>query len=111
MNGLIIRTPYIDHILLGQKDWEIRGTNTKIRGRIALIRSGHKEICGYCDLVDVIGPLGKNDMNNNIHHHHSGPTKQMPYNKTYAWVMKNPKILKVPKTYTHPNGAVIWVKL
>jgi hypothetical protein len=40
MKGLIVKSPWIELILEGKKTWEIRGSNTKIRGPIALIKSG-----------------------------------------------------------------------
>ena len=52
MKGLIIKAPWIDYILEGKKTWEIRGSNTNIRGRIALIKSGSGKIFGTVDLVD-----------------------------------------------------------
>jgi hypothetical protein len=57
MRGLLIRSPWIEEILRGRKTWEIRGSNTNIRGRIGLIRSGSGLVVGTCDLVDVEGPL------------------------------------------------------
>jgi len=38
MNGLIIREPWISHILSGAKTWEMRTTPTRYRGPIGLIR-------------------------------------------------------------------------
>jgi len=40
IKGLIIDTPHIDNILSGQKTWEMRSTQTKQRGLVALIRKG-----------------------------------------------------------------------
>jgi hypothetical protein len=40
LSGLLIRSPYVDWILAGSKTWEIRGSSTAKRGRIALIQSG-----------------------------------------------------------------------
>ena len=57
LNGLLIRTPWIDLILGGSKTWEIRGTRTSKRGRIGLIQSGTGAVIGVADLVDVAGPL------------------------------------------------------
>ena len=36
---------------------------------------------------------------------------RLPYEKTYAWVMAEPKPLSQPIPYKHPSGAVIWVRL
>ena len=38
--GLMIKSPWIDKILAGEKTWEIRGYTTETRGTIALIKSG-----------------------------------------------------------------------
>ena len=40
MKGLISKSPHVENILSGKKTWEIRGSNTRIRGEIALIKSG-----------------------------------------------------------------------
>ena len=54
MKALLIKTPWIDKILDGKKTWEIRGSATKIRGRIALVQSGSGTVVGICELVDCI---------------------------------------------------------
>ena len=50
--GLIIDEPWISMILRGSKTWEMRKTITKIRGPIALIRKGSKQVVGTADLVE-----------------------------------------------------------
>jgi hypothetical protein len=56
MKGLIIRAPYVDWIVDGKKTWEIRGSATKVRGPLALIKGGSGTIVGTCTLSDVIAP-------------------------------------------------------
>ncbi|MFY9621753.1 MAG: ASCH domain-containing protein [Pyrinomonadaceae bacterium] len=109
----MIRSPWIEQILAGRKSWEIRGTNTNVRGHIALIRSGSGKIVGTCDLVDVIGPLTLSDIQDNasISGSDAAEFKSLPYQKTYAWVLKNPEPLEEPIPYKHPSGAIIWVRL
>ncbi len=53
--GLLVREPYISFILAHQKRWEIRGTRTKHRGRLALIRSKSGLIVGECKIIDCEG--------------------------------------------------------
>jgi len=48
MKGLLINSPWIEMILEGKKTWEIRGANTKLRGPIALIKSGSGKVVGTC---------------------------------------------------------------
>jgi hypothetical protein len=115
MDGLIIKSPYIEMILEGKKTWEIRGNKTTKRGKIALIKSGSKTVVGYCHLVDVVGPLTVAEYCS-AEKLHRGDCRDarrygLYYNKTYAWVLTDIKKLKKPIPYTHPNGAVIWVKL
>jgi len=52
MKGLIIKSPWIELILAGKKVWEIRGSNTTIRGLVALIKSGTGTIVGEVTIVD-----------------------------------------------------------
>lgn len=113
-HGLIIKSPWIEKILCGHKTWEVRGFRTKIRGKIALIKSGSGLIFGTCDIVNVIGPLtfdvfidsyGKHLINTSI------CNDSLPYLKTYAWELSNVYKFVHPITYIHPRGAIIWVKL
>ena len=56
--GLIIDAPWIDHILEGRKDWEMRSQATSVRGWIGLIRKGSGQVVGIARLVDC----GKADL-------------------------------------------------
>ena len=110
MKGLIIKSPYIELILEGKKIWEIRGSNTNIRGKIALIKSGSKKIYGEIELVDCI-KIDLTEYNNYHRELYGTEVKELPYKNTYAWVVKNPCIYDEPKSYIHPMGAIIWVNL
>jgi len=110
MKALIIKKPWIDYILDGKKVWEIRSSNTKIRGQIALIQSGSSMIVGECNWIDCIA-LDENLYRKNQKLHCISDVNQMPYKKTYAWVIKDVIRYEKPKPYKHPNGAVIWVNL
>ena len=112
--GLIIKSPYIDRILAGTKTWEMRSTNTNLRGPIALIKQGTGQIVGVANLVGVKGPLSEQDKLNNIDRHQiseerlqSGETEKW----NVAWILESAQLLDKPITYQHPNGAVIWVNL
>jgi hypothetical protein len=114
LKGLIIKEPWIDLILTGEKVWEIRGSNTKIRGTIALIKSGSGSVVGLCDLKDVVGPLSLSKFRRSKSFH-AIPSNQLknglPYQNTYAWILDNTIYLRKPVSYRHPRGAVIWVNL
>lgn len=113
MNGLVIRDPFVTWILEGKKIWEIRGSGTKIRGRIALIKGGSGHVVGTCDLVDVVGPLDLAALRKNGAKINREPREitDLYYANTYAWVLSAAKALPKPLPYEHKSGAVIWVKL
>ena len=97
MKGLIIRKPWIDLILRGKKFWELRGSNTHIRGEIALIESGSGTVVGTCELIDSLGPLSLAELRQatrklGVKPHEFRKTK--PYRRTHAWVVTNAKRLR-----------------
>jgi hypothetical protein len=113
MNGVVIKPPWIDLILQGKKTWEIRGTHTSTRGRIALIKSRSGRIFGTCRVVDCIGPLSLEQLraNGDKHQIPMEMLVELPYPKTYAWVLSEVNPFRDPIVYKHPSGAVIWVRL
>ena len=108
MKGLIICPPWIELILNGEKTWEIRGANTRIRGRIALIKSGTGQVYGTVEMVDCL-PLDLMSYQCHIAEHRVTEVQSLPYPKTFAWVLSRPVLFKQPVPYRHPQGAVIWV--
>jgi hypothetical protein len=113
MRALLIRRPWIDMILDGEKTWEIRGSRTSVQGRIGLIASRSGAVVGVCDLVDCIGPLTADGFRRNAKKAGMGPSEATLgyYRQTYAWVLEKPRRLKQPVPCEHPSGAVIWVRL
>ncbi len=110
MKALLIKKPWIDYILDGQKTWEIRGSNTHIRGEIELIQSGSGLVVGKCKLVDCI-ELSHIGFQNNESKHCIKDTSFLPYKRTFAWVLVDAERYATPRSYKHPNGAIIWVNL
>jgi hypothetical protein len=121
--GLMIREPWISQILMGRKSWELRGTATRIRGRLALIRSGSGLIFGECNLDDCIGPVdfdtliatGALSLEERDEIERQGHT---PYtaadgvtSKTFAWIVSRPILYSRPVAYNHPSGAITFVDL
>jgi hypothetical protein len=97
----------------GEKTWEIRGSKTSVRETIALVPSGSGTVIGVCDVVDCVGPLTAEAYRKNAKKAGMQPSEANLgwYRKTYAWVLENPRNLKRPVPYQHPQGAVIWVCL
>ena len=119
MRALIIREPWISEILAGTKQWEIRMFNTRIRGRIGLIRSGSGLIVGtaeLCDAFELHQSTAKRAMEKhgmtakeirNLFSTHNTLARIFPY----AWVLKDPSPLAKPIPYRHPRGAITWVTI
>ena len=110
MKALIIKKPWIDYILDGNKTWEIRGSKTNIRGKIELIQSGSGLVVGCCEIIDC-KKLSFQDYINNKDKHKISDTTCLPYKNTFAWIISNAQRYKEPRKYKHPNGAIIWVNL
>jgi hypothetical protein len=109
--GLVIKEPWVDLILDGEKTLEIRGNRTLRRGTIKLIKSGSGLIVGTVDIVDVY-ELDKAffDELRPLHCIQQDFTT-LPYPKAFGWCLENPVRYENPIPYKHPLGAVIWVKL
>ncbi len=113
ISGLVIKEPWIDLILSGKKTWEIRGTRTKTKTNVALIKSGSGRIIGTCDIVGCLGPFLLDDLkaSKQLHCVPDDQLQIVNYRKIYAWVISNARGLEDPIEYQHPSGAVIWVDL
>jgi uncharacterized protein DUF4338/ASCH domain-containing protein len=113
-NLLLVRDPWATLILSGSKTWEIRSSRLKEDKfkTVAIAKSGEKgihRIYGVVDIVGCKGPLVLKDLQDNFEKHNDiEDTKKLPYTKTYAWVLKNPRLLKKPLDYEYKNGWVIW---
>ena len=112
MKGLTIKEPWISLILSGEKTWELRSRDTRVRGRIALIRKGSGTIIGIADLTATLPNLSRSDLMANVSKH------QVPQHEigadfrwNVAWVLEGARPLREPVPYRHPPGAVIWVNL
>ncbi|WP_245680595.1 ASCH domain-containing protein [Bacillus marinisedimentorum] len=112
MKGLMVKAPWIDLILEGKKTWEIRGSNTHQRGKIGLIKSGSGLVFGTVDIVRC-EELSLTDYKQGTVFHciDRKDCLQLPYKRTFAWVLDNPFMFETPVPYKHPMGAVIWVDL
>jgi hypothetical protein len=115
MRGLMVRSPWIEKILAGEKTWEIRGSNTRVRESVALIRAGSGRIVGGADIIDSVGPLTRAQLADTTGKH-CIPDDRIDevigrYKRIYAWVLTGAKALPEAIPYDHPSGAVIWVTL
>jgi len=109
---LIIDEPWISLILSGEKTWELRSRDTRVRGRIALIRKGSKTVIGVADLIGTLPKLTRSDLISNIAKHRVPESEiSEDFKWSTAWVLERARSLHKPIPYHHPAGAVIWVNL
>ena len=67
--GVVIADPWIDHILQGSKNWEMRSRATAMRGWFGLIRRGSGQVFGLARLVNCGTALDQAAMIDSIPHH------------------------------------------
>ncbi|SET75021.1 ASCH domain-containing protein [Marinobacter segnicrescens] len=111
--GLIIAQPWIGKILRGEKNWEMRSSQTSVRGPVALIEKGTGTITGIATIQDSIGPLSFEEIFDNEDKHRVGPEiyTRDDYKWNHAWILGQVTSLAKPIRYRHKSGAVIWVEL
>jgi len=113
MDGLIIKTKWIDLILSGKKVIELRGCDCKshINTYIALIESSSGMIKGHTFLYRSIN-LCKSGLEQLFLSHcvNADDLSLIKYKKIFGWYIINTQRYDIPIPYKHPKGAVIWVK-
>ena len=114
MRGLIIREPWIGHILAGKKTWEMRTRPTSVRGRIGLIRKGSGMVIGVANLVESLAPLDARSLAASRDRHGIMPEHEeeaLEGGWVYPWVLSDVRKLPRPVPAGQKPGQVIWVTL
>ena len=108
---LVVKKTWLDLILSGTKDWEIRRRSTNRRGWIHLAESGSGGLLvgrvrlTHCHRIDQ-ATFGRNFLRHRI------PLwAQVAYKDVYTWVLEDAQAFEKPFKYRHTQGAVIWVRL
>jgi ASCH domain len=112
--GLVIREPFIGLVLAGRKTWEMRSRSTRIRGPIALIRSGSGLVVGTAQLIGCGKELGADELRATSDRH-CIPLERIEQVIASRWVvpweLRDAQPLAQPIPSEHPPGAVTWVTL
>lgn len=109
--GLIIKQPWMDLILSGEKTWEMRSYMPKYRGPLALIQQGSGLIVGIARLVDVLDPMDTVELMRHFDKHRVDYFNTPEAAKWVSpWVMESVKRIE-PVPYERKSGPVIWVNL
>ena len=109
--ALVVKKQWLDKILSGEKDWEIRSSKTSRRGWIHFAESGAGgRLVGRAKLVDCF-ELTKTEFTSQKIHHRVPRLSEVPYKRMFAWVLENAERFEKPFEYEHTTGAVIWVRV
>ena len=108
---LVMKNPWLDLILSRKKSWEIRDAPTKQRGKIHLALSGAGgRIVGQCHITDSFA-IDKGKLGNHFSKHRIKDLALITYQRPHVWVLSKALRYKTPFVYSHPQGAIKWVKL
>ena len=106
--ALVVKKRWLDLIMAGTKDWEIRGHSTTRRGWIHFAESqAGGKLVGRANLIDCLD-VPRASFMQNINHHRVASLSAVPYKRIYAWVLKDAERYSRPLSYEHKLGAVIW---
>ena len=109
--ALVVKKQWVDKILAGEKDWEIRGGATARRGWIHFAESkAGGTLVGRARLVDCIR-VPKAMFKSHVRRHCVTNVSDVPYKSIFAWVFEDAERFAKPFAYKHSPGAVIWVKV
>jgi hypothetical protein len=114
LKALIVKSPYIELILAGQKTWEMRSRRNHWRGPVTLIKKGSLQVSGVVSLTDVYGPMLDSERDANRSKHCITPQEWLkPAMAKYniAWIFSDPQTLPTPVPYEHVNGTQSWFVL
>ena len=59
---LLIKEPWASLILDGKMTWELRRSQTEVRGVVGITPSGSGQVAGQAELVDVRGPFSPEEL-------------------------------------------------
>ena len=108
--ALVVKKHWLDKILAGEKDWEIRGCSTTRRGWVHFAESkGGGILVGRARLTGCIRISNRDMFESRICRHHIAKFADVPYKTIFAWVLEDAERFAEPFVYKHKRGAVIWV--
>ena len=108
---LVVKNPWLDLILSRRKSWEIRDAQTNQRGKIHLALSGAGgRIVGPCHITDSFA-TDKGELEMHFSKHRIKDLALITYRRPHVWVLSKARRYKKPFVYSHPQGAIKWVKL
>jgi hypothetical protein len=111
---LLIRQPWLELILSGEKTWEMRSKPTNIRHRILLAEPGTGLCSGQAIISDCV-KIERADFARHADKHQvrspAGIAIIDNYQDIYAWQLRDVTRLSVQRPFKHNPGAITWVRL
>lgn len=108
--ALIVRQPWVDLILSGQKTWEMRSRKTNVVGWVGIIEQGTGLIVGRAFITGGWYRPTQEELISN-HARHLVDDIALLEKWCVAWTLEQAERLEKPIAYNHPRGAVTWVKI
>ena len=109
---LTIKPEFLCDILVKEKQWEIRKTNTLYRGMVAFAASGTFKLWGVAQLVDATWMSRRELSTEEALQAHRLTEKQVrTYGSTggaWVWKFQGAQALQNPVPWTPKRGAIIW---
>eukprot|EP01083_Nonionella_stella_P022619 62555_1 len=106
--ALLLHMKWLNRILSHGKTWEIRGRDTKIRGKIFLAFKNH--IYGETHVVDSF-PITMQELQDSTHRHHVEDLTIVKYKTPHVWMLQNTKRYPKRIQFTRKPGQVVWCKV
>lgn len=102
---LLVKPEWLELILQGRKQIELRGNNTHKRGLVGL---GYKDqLLGHCHITGSRALTA--DEVESLQHLHFCPPDLVKYPTVYAWTLEAAERLSAPQKLERKRGQVIWV--
>ena len=110
-HALVVKKRWLDKILDGEKDWEIRSSRTRHRGWVFFAQSkATGQLLGRARLVDCF-ELSADTFEAHAHRHCVAAWSSVTYKRAFAWVLEQAERFEKPFAYAHRPGAVVWVNV
>ena len=110
-HALVVKKRWLDKILDGEKDWEIRSSRTRHRGWVFFAQSkATGQLLGRARLVDCF-ELSADTFEAHAHRHCVAAWPSLTYKRAFAWVLEQAERFEKPFAYAHRPGAVVWVNV
>ena len=110
-HALVVKKRWLDKILDGEKDWEIRSSRTRHRGWVFFAQSkATGQLLGRARLVECF-ELSADTFEAHAHRHCVAAWPSLTYKRAFAWVLEQAERFEKPFAYAHRLGAVVWVNV